>query len=446
MANTVIALRSSGVTGNTPSLGVLANGELSLNFADGVLYYKSSSNTLGSIRTTAVAGLTTEVQFNDAGSFGANSNFTFNKTIATLNVKNINVSTNLVTTNLTTTYLTTGSGAGGTIAGANVIYSNTFVANSGGITTTGNSTLNGIVTVNYNVGAASSQNAAIEMYGANTKGGTGYFDFLAANNISAGTTNRNKWFRVDSNGKFQIINSAYTVNIFDLNDSGYLTIPGALATSQYIQFSDGSKQYTANAGGGSSLSNTQILAGLQTVSATNNITFDYVAASNNGYGQNFKVGDDAWIGDTNLANTIRIKGQQDAANAYIMFGNNDGVKLGREGSGPLTYGGGFGATYIQFGDGSKQYTANAGSGGSGTTDYGFGQIFTSNNSTYANAASANDKVTFVGDSGIYVYSNATTKTITFAGGIQSLPGAQGMTVDYGYVSEAVYYNIDYGTL
>lgn len=230
MANTVIAIRSSGVTGNTPSLGVLANGELSLNFADGVLYYKSSSNTLGSIRTTAVSGLTTEVQFNDAGVFGANANFTFNKTLATLNVKNINVSTNLITANLTATSITTGTGVGGIIAGANVIYSNVFVANSGG--------------------------------------------------------------------------------------------------------------------------------------------------------------------------------------------------------------------YVQFADGSKQYTANAGSGGTGTTDYGFGQIFTPNNSVYANATSANDKVTFVGESGVYVFANSTTKTITVAG----TPGAQGMTVDYGYVSEAVYYSVDYGTL
>ena len=336
MANTVIAIRASGTAAATPSLGVIANGEIALNYADGIIYYKTSSNTLGSIRTTQPAGLTTEVQYNDAGSFGANSNFTFNKTIATLNVKNINVSTNLVTTSLTTTTLTTGSGVGGTIAGANVIYSNTFIANTGGITTAGNSSLNGIVTVNY-INATSISNSAIEMYGANTKGGTGYFDFIYANNKSAGTTNQNKWFRLDSNGKFQIINSAYTVNIFDLNDSGYLTIPGALATSQYIQFSDGSRQYTANAGGGSSLSNTQILAGLQTVSATNNITFDYVAAANNGFGENFKVGDDAWIGDTNLANTIRIKGQQNSANAYIMFGNNDGKSLGRAGSGALTF-------------------------------------------------------------------------------------------------------------
>ena len=228
MANTVIALRSSGVTGNTPSLGVLANGELSLNFADGILYYKSSSNTLGSIRTTAVSGLTTEVQFNDAGVFGANANFTFNKTLATLNVKNINVSTNLTTVNLTATSITTG--VGGIIAGANVIYSNVFVANSGG--------------------------------------------------------------------------------------------------------------------------------------------------------------------------------------------------------------------YVQFSDGSKQYTANAGSGGGGTVDFGFGQIFTPNNSVYANATSANDKVSFTGESGVYVFANSTTKTITVAG----TPGAQGMTVDYGYVSEAIYYSVDYGTL
>jgi hypothetical protein len=230
MANTVIALRSSGVASNTPSLGVLANGELSLNFADGILYYKSSSNTLGSIRTTAVSGLTTEVQFNDAGVFGANANFTFNKTLATLNVKNINVSTNLTTVNLTATSITTGTGVGGIIAGANVIYSNVFVANSGG--------------------------------------------------------------------------------------------------------------------------------------------------------------------------------------------------------------------YVQFSDGSKQYTANAGSGGGGTTDFGFGQIFTSNNSTYANATSANDKVTFSGESGVYVFANSTTKTITVAG----TPGAQGLTVDYGFVSEAIFYSVDYGTL
>jgi hypothetical protein len=157
MANTVIAIRSSGTAAATPSLGVIANGELSLNYADGILYYKTSSNTLGSIRTTQPAGLTTEIQFNDAGSFGSNSGLTFSKT------------------------------------------------------------------------------------------------------------------------------------------TGVFSAP-------------------------------------------------IVASTNNGTGENFKVGDDAWIGDVNSADTIRIKGQQNSANAYIIFGSSDTTKLGRAGTGALTYGGAFAAT------------------------------------------------------------------------------------------------------
>ncbi len=86
MANTTIELKQSGSTGNTPSLGALANGELALNFADSILYFKTASGTLGSIRTTQPAGLTTEVQFNDAGSFGTDANFTFNKSTDILTV------------------------------------------------------------------------------------------------------------------------------------------------------------------------------------------------------------------------------------------------------------------------------------------------------------------------------------------------------------------------
>ena len=305
MANTVIALRSSGVTGNTPSLGVLANGELSLNFADGILYYKSSSNTLGSIRTTAVSGLTTEVQFNDAGSFGANANFTFNKTLATLNVKNINVSTNLIATtaNLTVNSITTGTGVGGIIAGANVIYSNVFVANSGG----------------------------------------------------------------------------------------------------YVQFSDGSKQYTANAGSGSS-GVTQIVAGtnvtISPAGGTGVVTINSSGASS----------------DT-FARTQANAAFDKANTAYSA------------------------ATTAQGTADSAASTATA-----AYNTYDLASIYTPNNSTTVSATGRSDTFNLVGESGIYVYSNATTKTVTFAGGIQSLPCAQGMTVDYGFVSEAIFYNIDYGTL
>ena len=98
--------------------------------------------------------------------------------------------------------------------------------------------------------------------------------------------------------------------------------------------------------------------------------------------------------------------------------------------------------FIQFADGTKQYTANAGSGGGGTTDFGFGIIYTANNNTYANAAAANSQVNFVGESGVVVYANSTTKTITVAG----TPGVQGLTVDYGFVYDSINYSIDYGTL
>ena len=77
---------------------------------------------------------------------------------------------------------------------------------------------------------------------------------------------------------------------------------------------------------------------------TNTLTAGIVSANTNGAGTNFQVGDDAWIGDINLADTMSIRGQQNAANGYIVFGNADGTQLGRAGTGPLTYGGAFSAT------------------------------------------------------------------------------------------------------
>ena len=78
---------------------------------------------------------------------------------------------------------------------------------------------------------------------------------------------------------------------------------------------------------------------------TNIVTAGAFAGNTNGTGQNFQVGDDAWIGDINTADTIGLKGQQNPANCYIVFGNSDATgKLGRAGTGPLTYAGAFSAT------------------------------------------------------------------------------------------------------
>lgn len=72
---------------------------------------------------------------------------------------------------------------------------------------------------------------------------------------------------------------------------------------------------------------------------TGMITAATIVANTNGTGENFKVGDDLWIGDINTADTMQLKGVEDSANAYIVFGDSDTTALGRSGTGPLTYGG-----------------------------------------------------------------------------------------------------------
>jgi hypothetical protein len=77
----------------------------------------------------------------------------------------------------------------------------------------------------------------------------------------------------------------------------------------------------------------------QNLGTGNQVTFDSVITGNNGNGTNFRLGDDAWIGDVNIANTTRLQGVQSAASGYLIFGNGDNTALGRAGTGALTYGG-----------------------------------------------------------------------------------------------------------
>ena len=155
MANTVIAIRSSGTAAATPSLGVIANGELSLNFADGILYYKTSSNTLGSIRTTQPAGLTTEVQFNDAGSFGSDAGLTYNKTTDVLTVTGGVVAGGI---NLGSQIATVYSLANGTAVVANTDY--TTISVTAG--TYGNANTIPVVTLTANGRVSAIVNTAIQ--------------------------------------------------------------------------------------------------------------------------------------------------------------------------------------------------------------------------------------------------------------------------------------------
>jgi len=94
MSNTIIELRHSYVTGNVPSS--LANGEIAINTYDGKLFYRGGvSNTIQTIeRFQGPAGLNQEIQFNDSGVLGSDSDLTYNKTTDVLSAKNIVISGN----------------------------------------------------------------------------------------------------------------------------------------------------------------------------------------------------------------------------------------------------------------------------------------------------------------------------------------------------------------
>ena len=86
MANTIIELRRSHVSGNVPTS--LANGEIAINTYDGKLFYRGGvSNTIQTIeRYQGPAGLNQEIQFNESGVLGSDSGLTYNKTTDVLTV------------------------------------------------------------------------------------------------------------------------------------------------------------------------------------------------------------------------------------------------------------------------------------------------------------------------------------------------------------------------
>jgi hypothetical protein len=165
-----------------------------------------------------------------------------------------------------------------------------------------------------------------------------------------------------ANGSFQFRTSNAFRSLATINSTGVNTPLAVSATGNVTGnyfIGNGSQLTGIVASAGSSLVNgtsnvvvaasgnvTVGVAGTAAVATftTAGVVSNSVSATNNGAGTNFKVGDDVWLGDINLADTMSVRGQQNFANGYIVFGNADGTQLGRAGSGPLTYGGAFSAT------------------------------------------------------------------------------------------------------
>ena len=174
-----------------------------------------------------------------------------NAAIVTANsavVSYVNTLTNSLATGAnanTLAYLNSGFTVSGNITAGNISNVNIISANSlqltNNLTSTGNITISGNITTpglavttyaNITAPLVLTNNTGVDslqIIGTAGRGGAGYHDFLQATNLGGGT-NINKWFRLDSTGQYQIINSAYSTNIFNLTDAGQLTVPSMVVS------------------------------------------------------------------------------------------------------------------------------------------------------------------------------------------------------------------------
>jgi len=123
-----------------------------------------------------------------------------------------------------------------------------------------------------------------------------------------------------------------------LDGSGNTSFPGTVSATF-------SGNLTGNVTGNCSGTSNNITAYTinQSVGTSDSPSFNQVFSSNNGNGTNYRVGDDAWFGDVNAANTVRLKGVQDSNAGYLTFGNQS-TALGLNNSTTLTWGAAFTAT------------------------------------------------------------------------------------------------------
>lgn len=144
-------------------------------------------------------------------------------------------------------------------------------------------TVDGTVVATGGDSETNTDTASINAIGYNQRGGVGYHGFLDVKNTYGSATNPKKFFRLNSSGAIEIINNAYTTNLFTLSDAGNLTVPSLTAnTSVTADHFNGSSAYSSGVSASSiavgSVGITPLATGISTT-----VTPDFV-------GQRFLVG------------------------------------------------------------------------------------------------------------------------------------------------------------
>ena len=407
MANTVIQLKHSTVQGNVPVS--LANGEISINTRDGKIFYADPTGTIQEFTEfSGPSGLNQEIQFNDSGVLGANSGLTFDKSTGALTVSgNVTTSQYFIGDGSKLTGLApalqiyslanTASGVGGhmvlkSLANYTVGTQNTT---SKTVTTTPTLLTSFITDVGFpNITTIPSGDIVVEFDTTKASGVGGYYCYAEI-------------YKRTSGGVETLLETTGNSSSSTLNTTIQQRVNKNVAAPIALDLTDRLV--------------VKIYAVMLTTSASISISFDG-AADGSFTIPTFPASVFSFVPYLNATADVYL-------NSYSLLANTvtaNSVVVASSGG------------YIQFGDGTKQYTANAGS----TSGNSFGRIYASNNSTFANATSSTDQITFVAFNGIAVNANSSTKTITF----EATPGLQGLSVDYGLVSDPVVYSLDYGTL
>jgi len=80
---------------------------------------------------------------------------------------------------------------------------------------------------------------ALQIIGNSWRGGVGYHDFLQVTNTYTGATTPTKWFRLNSTGGLEIVNSGYSQVIFSLDDGGNVIATSNITASNRLITSGG---------------------------------------------------------------------------------------------------------------------------------------------------------------------------------------------------------------
>jgi hypothetical protein len=191
-----------------------------------------------------------------------------------------------------------------------------------------------------------------------------------------GSANDFRIFREDdvtaANGASLVsISTSGTLTAIKFSGDGSLltNLPGGSGSSQWVTTSVGI--HTLSNVGIGTTNPTSKLTVSGSASITGILTADQVYTSNNGNGQNVRIGDDLWIGDINVSNTTRFSGVQDSTKAFIVFGSSDTVALGRTGTGPLYYGGNFTISGVATANSFRARGGAPGAIGVNNNGYGF---------------------------------------------------------------------------